>query len=260
MVKKLIVFAVFAFSTLAFFNAGSAQAAVSYDSFCHRSNSVTNPYQVVPFSTNYSEIDGVGNNDHTLHTGPVVTSEAQAQILKDAKISWGDIIPPVPGVLPAGYNWTAEGQAVYNAECSYPEDDDEPTPADLYFTVTCNYQTSNIDVTVVNLGDKDGEVTVNNEVISVPGNDSISKTYPFGTQITIVIDQATEYDEVPDCEQPEVPVTPSSTDGSPEPKQQVVASTLPTTSGENVAVTVAAAAGLLSVISFTAKYLYTKFI
>jgi hypothetical protein len=230
-------------------------AVVSYTSFCHRSNSVTNPYQQVPFSNTYSEIDGVGKNDHTLHTGPVVTTQAQAQLLKDAKIDWGDIIPPVAGVLPAGYNWTAEGQAVYNAGCNYP-DNNEPQPANIYFTVSCNYQTDKIDVTLVNLGDEKGVATVNGEDVEVAAGATVVRSYSFGTKVSIVIDKATEYDKTPDCKKEEVSVTPSSTT----PKQtKVVASNLPYTAGTNYAGIFAGVAGLIAVLSVSLKALVTKF-
>jgi len=80
---------------------------------CHRTNSVTNPYEKI--SVDESAVDGQGNNDHTLHTGPVPLSESEAQTLKDNKTKWGDIIP---GKL----NWDSNGQAVYLNDCTYPPD------------------------------------------------------------------------------------------------------------------------------------------
>src|SRR6478609_3260343 len=64
---------------------------------CHRTNSVTNPYVEIT-------VDGQGNNDHSQHTGPLVTSTSDAQTLKDNHVKWGDIIPPVEGVTD-GLNW-----------------------------------------------------------------------------------------------------------------------------------------------------------
>lgn len=88
---------------------------------CHRTNAVNNPY--VQLTVAQSAVDGVAGNsgskpDHYgEHQGPLVTATAQAQALKDNKIKWGDIIPPVPG-FHDGLNWTTEGQAVYNNGCN----------------------------------------------------------------------------------------------------------------------------------------------
>ena len=86
---------------------------------CHRHDSVTNPYNKEDV-----DVDSVGGGkdegqgDHTTHTGPVATSESQAQGLKDSDEKWGDIIPPFGDF--EGYNWDAQGQAVYNNDCNYP--------------------------------------------------------------------------------------------------------------------------------------------
>lgn len=77
---------------------------------CHRSNSVTNPY--VQETVDPSSIDGQGKDDHSQHTGPVATSQAVAQALKDNHEDWGDIIPNI-------LNWTPEGIAIYNNGCNY---------------------------------------------------------------------------------------------------------------------------------------------
>jgi len=86
---------------------------------CHRTTSVTNPY--VTITVDESSVDGVAANqqgaDHFgEHTGPLVTSEAEAQALKDAKTEWGDIIPPVAGHQ--GLNWPA-GQAILENGCNF---------------------------------------------------------------------------------------------------------------------------------------------
>ena len=98
---------------------------------CHRTNSPKNPY--ISKIASGSDIDGQGNNDHTLHQGPVATSEAVAQALKDNKQNWGDIIPNV-------LNWTQEGQTVYNNNCGNGEQElDEVVPAAVTFTdATCD--------------------------------------------------------------------------------------------------------------------------
>jgi len=89
---------------------------------CHRTDSVTNPYEQISVSINAADGSlGNGENDHTHHTGPVATSQDVAQALKDAHEKWGDIIPPYDfddSSFP-GLNWTTEGQAVYNNDCKY---------------------------------------------------------------------------------------------------------------------------------------------
>lgn len=92
---------------------------------CHRTNSVKNPYVKITVSKNAVDGQG-GNGDHYAeHQGPVATSPAVAQQLKDNKTEWGDIIPPVPGAH-NGLNWTAEGQAMYNNNCNYVQPQQPP--------------------------------------------------------------------------------------------------------------------------------------
>lgn len=101
-----------------FFVFGTQQASASDNNIriCHITNNANGPY--VKNSVSPSSIDGVGSGDHYLeHTGPIATSVAVAQSLKDAHQSWGDIIPPVAGHH-SGLNWTSTGQAIYNAGCS----------------------------------------------------------------------------------------------------------------------------------------------
>jgi hypothetical protein len=87
---------------------------------CHRTDSVTNPYNQQ--SVDVDSADGNtgndnGQSDHSEHTGPVATSQTVAQSLKDNKQNWGDIIPPHDNY--GGLNWDANGQAVYNNNCNY---------------------------------------------------------------------------------------------------------------------------------------------
>ena len=83
---------------------------------CHRGNAVGNEYQEI--TVDPSAIDGVGGGDHYgEHKGPLVTSEAESQALKDQMIMWGDIIPPLAGVHD-GLNWPA-GQAILENGCKF---------------------------------------------------------------------------------------------------------------------------------------------
>ncbi len=108
-------------------NVASTSNAANVDdhkvTICHRTNSVTNPYVSITVDTNAA--DGISGNskgnpdDHYgEHQGPLVTTQAQAQALKTAKIQWGDIIPPIAGAHD-GLNWTAAGQAIYSNGCNY---------------------------------------------------------------------------------------------------------------------------------------------
>ncbi len=97
-------------------NTQKASAATSSVRICHVNNNVNSPY--VSLSVSADSVDGLGAGDHYLeHTGPIATSVSVAQQFKDNHESWGDIIPPVPGVH-AGLNWTSVGQAIWNANCS----------------------------------------------------------------------------------------------------------------------------------------------
>lgn len=96
---------------------------------CHRDNNVKKPYGPKKIEVDQSAVDGGGTEDHSSHTGSVATSEAFAQTLKDAHENWGDIIPPFDGF--AGYNWTTEGQAIWNNDCQYVEALEEEESATL---------------------------------------------------------------------------------------------------------------------------------
>jgi hypothetical protein len=98
----------------------SAQGNEDNITICHRTDSATNPY--VQITVDVSAVDGIAGNqqgaDHFgEHTGPLASSEAVAQNLKDNHIEWGDIIPPIPGVH-GGLNWPA-GQAMLENGCNF---------------------------------------------------------------------------------------------------------------------------------------------
>lgn len=76
---------------------------------CHRTRAYSNPYVVITVDQ-----DAVMNHvsgkleGHGIHFGPVFPAA-----------DWGDIIPPFDGY--AGYNWDAEGQAIYANGCDMPD-------------------------------------------------------------------------------------------------------------------------------------------
>jgi hypothetical protein len=66
---------------------------------CHGTNAAGNAYvQNTPNAV--GDIQG-----HAKHTGPIATSQAQADQFKDDKIAWGDIIPPIPALNFPGLNF-----------------------------------------------------------------------------------------------------------------------------------------------------------
>ena len=91
---------------------------------CHATSAASNPY-VTP-TVDMSSVDEANNwdwNGHGDHEGPVFDPATMQQGDK-----WGDIIPPftytfikkgkVVTVDFPGYNWSAEGQAIYNNGCA----------------------------------------------------------------------------------------------------------------------------------------------
>jgi hypothetical protein len=121
------------------------QAETEKVTICHGTDAVKNPY--VRLTVDADSADGNtdndnGKGDHSEHTGPIATSEAVAQALKDNKQAWGDIIPAHHNY--AGLNWTAEGQAIYNNNCNYATTDEPTTPddeGDVLGTTTTNQAT-----------------------------------------------------------------------------------------------------------------------
>jgi hypothetical protein len=95
--------------------AGAAPGKVT---LCHGTNADNNPYVVVNVSSKSVQHKIFGPNGHGTHTGPIWNAT-----LKPNHIAWGDIIPPFDygkngeNHYP-GLNWTAEGQAIFNAGCA----------------------------------------------------------------------------------------------------------------------------------------------
>jgi hypothetical protein len=84
---------------------------------CHRDAAASKPY--VSETVDLDAADGNSGNDHgqgdhfVEHTGPVFNSSMQQGD------TWGDIIPPIPGVH-TGLNWIT-GQAIWNNDCAVPQ-------------------------------------------------------------------------------------------------------------------------------------------
>ena len=99
--------------------AGTSLAFVSAEKpekvdLCHATSSTSNPYNLISVSTNSTDLNG-----HTGHTGPIYTEGMES--------GWGDIIPPVPDVLPGGLNWPA-GEAILLNRCTFVAPSPTPTP------------------------------------------------------------------------------------------------------------------------------------
>lgn len=95
-------------------DAGPGKSDNSKVKICHRTNANNNPYRFIEVATEAA--DGRSKGDHALeHQGPVWNPN-----LKPAGIKWGDIIPEYTddrGFHFPGYNWTAEGQAIWRNGC-----------------------------------------------------------------------------------------------------------------------------------------------
>lgn len=165
---------------LAFPAAVAASGGEEQITICHRTNSVKNPY--VQITVDESAVDGVGQNDHTQHTGPVATSEAVAQALKDSHTNWGDIIPAFNGY--SGLNWDSVGQAVLEGGCLGGNEIEEVVPAAVTFIQpTCDKLGSYTIPTTENV-----EYKINGEVVAAG-----TYTAQNGTTVTVTAEALEGY-------------------------------------------------------------------
>ena len=101
-------------------SASSVIATGQSVNICHATNSDTNPYVFESPAMNANgAFAGQLSGGHNSHTGPIWYDGAKA-----AHVQWGDIIPPYTyaptGFSYPGLNWTAAGQAIWNAGCNIP--------------------------------------------------------------------------------------------------------------------------------------------
>ncbi len=85
--------------------AGNAKVAI-----CHATASVAHPYVRITVDQDSvdGDLSGRGGSDHYgEHVGPIGPVDAG---------TWGDIIPPIPGVH-AGLNWDERGAAIFANGC-----------------------------------------------------------------------------------------------------------------------------------------------
>ena len=97
-------------ASLAFVN---AQPADKVD-ICHATSSTGNPYVQNTVDVNSADLSG-----HEDHTGPLYEEGMTS--------GWGDIIPPIPDLLPEGRNWPA-GQPILENKCKLVTPSPTPTP------------------------------------------------------------------------------------------------------------------------------------
>lgn len=109
--SAVVVGVLFVFGAASPLVAGATQGSPEHQvTLCHATDSYTNPYVSETVDVASTQFEG-----HDGHNGPVF----YADIPKHEQ--WGDIIPPfdygAAGSYP-GKNWTADGQAIWNAGCT----------------------------------------------------------------------------------------------------------------------------------------------
>lgn len=103
---------------------------------CHRTNSVTNPYEVIEVDAESLEGDSPNPSDHSSHIGLPFDFDADPDVAYPEPRNgdqWGDIIPAFDfgDISFVGLNWTEEGIAIHEAGCEAP-----PPPPETTLTVT----------------------------------------------------------------------------------------------------------------------------
>ncbi len=94
---------------------------------CHRTNSVHNPY--VSATVDFEASNPGSKDDHTHHLGPLFDPSTIYPTPRSDD-AWGDIVPSYDANDDGdvtdegdfeGLNWTAEGYAIWNGDCSIPQ-------------------------------------------------------------------------------------------------------------------------------------------
>lgn len=208
---------------------------------CHATASFTNPYTNP--SVDLDAVDGVGNNDHSSHTG---------HVFDGATKGWGDIIPPVAddGITPVpggGLNFDEAGQAIHENGCVIPPPEEppvEPLEPDLSASeATCTDESDGgVLVTITNAGTGGDDVTVtevggfDSGLVAVGAGDTETVLVPIDEDaaydISVVDGAAASVPDAPfvgtlDCV--EVLVEEEENEPDPDPKPQVQAETNDTT-------------------------------
>ncbi len=204
MFKKVLIFAAILTAVIAVNSSVvSAKKPVVVEdnkvTICHGTTSVTNPYTRPTVDADAADGDTGNDNgqgDHSADAGPVASSPAVAQNLKNNKVAWGDIIPPHHNY--PGLNWTALGQEIYNNNCAYVQPNFDI--ALLSYDVTCPEDgVGNVVLTLYNAGQAAGTATVNGQVVNVPAGLSVILEFAQGQSIETIIDRQTVYDQTPIC-------------------------------------------------------------
>ena len=203
MIKQLIpqgIFSILFVGALVMAQGSTAQALDEIDdnengaqkiTICHRTNSIKNPY--VMNSVDADSVDGDAGNDngqgdHYLeHLGPVANPATMTN-----GDDWGDIIPPIEGVHD-GRNWSAQGIAIYEADCNYPTQV-ELMP-DTSVSAVCVVSEQVVRLTFVNSGNAASSISVNGAASTVAAGATVNVTTPITgatVSVTVVIDDSSE--------------------------------------------------------------------
>ncbi|MCA9324791.1 hypothetical protein KDA23_01840, partial [Candidatus Saccharibacteria bacterium] len=161
----------------------------------------------------------------------------------------------------AGYTFGPQDQTSWKFTNDFnPERCIEVGPAVIEYKVVCNEE-GGIDVTFTNTGESDGEAVLNGEAVNVPAGNSITVSLEDKSQVTIVINDQTVYDQVVTCggmggETPETPETPV-TSGTVTVAAKPVAKSLPYTAGNQsalIAGVAAATAVVVAILGYAVRF------